>query len=100
MNIPYVMKKCTKCGRWLVASTVNFHKRKGYKYGLYSECKECRSNQRKQSYEINKEKERERYKQWYEANRDEISKKNKLRYKSKKETFLNIKYVVHVGIYY
>ena len=84
MNIPYVMKRCTKCGRWLVASTVNFHKRKGYKYGLYSECKECRSNQRKQSYEINKEKERERYKQWYEANRDEISKQNKLKYKSKK----------------
>ena len=28
MNIPYVFKKCTKCGRWLVISTVNFNKDK------------------------------------------------------------------------
>ena len=44
MNIPYVMKRCTKCGRWLVASTVNFHRKKSSKYGLYSQCKECVSN--------------------------------------------------------
>ena len=44
MNIPYVMKKCSKCGRWLVASTVNFHRKKSSKYGLYSQCKECVSN--------------------------------------------------------
>ena len=37
-------KKCTKCGRWLVANTVNFHKNKKSKYGLMSECKECRNN--------------------------------------------------------
>ena len=41
MNIPYVMKKCSKCGRWLVASTVNFHKNKHCKYGLREICKEC-----------------------------------------------------------
>ena len=40
-------KKCTKCGRWLVASTVNFHKHKHGKYGLRSECKECRINKRR-----------------------------------------------------
>ena len=34
MNIPYVMKKCNKCGRWLVASTVNFHREKAGKYGI------------------------------------------------------------------
>ena len=44
MNIPYVMKKCTCCGRWLVASTVNFHKSKTGKYGLNSQCRECRKN--------------------------------------------------------
>ena len=44
MNIPYVMKRCSKCGRWLVASTVNFHGRKTGKYGLNSECKECANN--------------------------------------------------------
>lgn len=37
-------KKCTTCGRWLVASTVNFHRGKKDKYGLKSECKECRKN--------------------------------------------------------
>lgn len=41
MNTPYVFKKCTKCGRWLVASTVNFYKQKGGKYELKAECKEC-----------------------------------------------------------
>ena len=83
MNIPYVMKKCTKCGRWLVASTVNFHRRKASKYGLAFQCKECRNNRYKQYYEDNKEKELERskqyrkanpehYKQYYEANRDKV----------------------------
>ena len=33
MNIPYVMKKCSKCGKWLVASTVNFHR---FKHGAIS----------------------------------------------------------------
>ena len=37
-------KKCTKCGRWLVASADNFHRNKGKKYGLKDECKECRKN--------------------------------------------------------
>ena len=36
MNIPYVFKKCGKCGEWLVASKVNFHKNKDGKYGLKS----------------------------------------------------------------
>ena len=44
MNIPYVMKKCSKCGRWLVASTANFYKSKTGKYGLRGECKECVNN--------------------------------------------------------
>ena len=47
MNIPYVMKKCSCCGEWKVASTVNFHKNKNSKYGLSSYCKECTSNRRK-----------------------------------------------------
>lgn len=69
MNIPYVFKKCSKCGRWLVASTVNFNKKKDHKYGLYSQCKSCVANCNRQHYE---------------ANKDEISKKNKQKYKSKK----------------
>lgn len=45
MNIPYVMRKCTSCGRWLVASTVNFHNQKCGKYGLKNKCKECVSKE-------------------------------------------------------
>ena len=48
MNIPYVMRKCTKCGRWLVASKDNFYKQKGGKYELGSKCKECEKKRRKQ----------------------------------------------------
>ena len=55
MKIPYVFKKCTKCGRWLVASTVNFYKHKVGKHGLRGECKECRNKQNKQWYENNRE---------------------------------------------
>lgn len=69
MNIPYVMKKCSKCGSWLVASTYNFHKKKNNKYGLYSQCKSCVADNNKQRYEANKE---------------EIIKKNRAKYKSKK----------------
>ena len=47
MNIPYVMKKCTVCGRWLVASTVNFRRQRAGKYGLFSQCKECDNNRQR-----------------------------------------------------
>ena len=77
MNMPYVMKKCSKCGRWLVASTYNFHKQKGCKYGLHSKCKECRENQQRQYYEANKDKERERCKRYREANKDKIAEYHK-----------------------
>ena len=40
MNIPYVFKKCSKCGEWLVANSVNFGKG-NCRYGLYSYCKQC-----------------------------------------------------------
>ena len=68
MNIPYVMKRCGKCGRWLVASTVNFHKDKGCKYGLHSKCKECKNNCYKEYREANKEKITKYGKEWREAN--------------------------------
>ena len=100
MNIPYVMKKCSKCGKWLVASTVNFHKHKGYRYGLNSICKECKNkynNQwreanrdkiieiNKQYYEVNREKVLERNKQYRQNNKDKIAKKKKQYYQDNKE---------------
>ena len=68
MNIPYVMKRCSKCGRWLVASTVNFHRAKKGRYGLASQCKECWSKKNKQWIETNRDKVTEYKKQWREAN--------------------------------
>ena len=37
MNIPYAFKKCTKCGKWLVANSFNFGKTKKGKWGLKSQ---------------------------------------------------------------
>ena len=72
MNIPYVMRKCSKCGRWLVASTDNFHKQKAGKYGLDTRCKECAKKRNKQHYQNNKEKIAEQHKQWRLDNKDKM----------------------------
>lgn len=72
MNIPYVMRKCSKCGKWLVASAVNFHKQKAGKYGLDTRCKECAKKRNKQHYQNNKEKIAEQHKQWRLDNKDKM----------------------------
>ena len=88
MNIPYVMKKCSKCGEWKVASTINFHRQKTGKYELQARCKKCRkqwrldnkeriAEQRKQYRQDNKEKIAEQRKQRYEANREKILEQQK-----------------------
>ena len=68
MNIPYVMRKCTKCGKWLVASKVNFYGDKNRKYGLESRCKKCRNKYYKGYRKANKEKMTEYSKEWRESN--------------------------------
>ena len=70
MNIPYVMKKCNKCGRWLVASTVNFHREKAGKYGIRATCKECKNSQNKQ---YNKNHREEQSKRWQEYRKSDVS---------------------------
>ena len=85
MNIPYVMKKCSKCGRWLVASTHNFQKNKKGKYNLRPECKECSSKKQKQRYEANKDKQAKYYKQYNEINKDKVNERNKRYNKVNKE---------------
>ena len=42
MNIPYIFKKCTKCGEWLVANNYNFHKQKNGKWGCKVDVKNVR----------------------------------------------------------
>ena len=81
MNIPYVMKKCTCCGRWLVASTVNFPRNKDGRDGLRSQCKECTNKKRKQYRETNKNK----IKQYREDNKEKILEYRKQYYQDNKE---------------
>ena len=73
MNIPYAFKKCTKCGKWLVANNFNFRKKKKGKWGLYSQCKECESKYKKQWDENNKE----YHKEYYKNNKEYIKECNK-----------------------
>ena len=85
MKIPYVFKKCTKCGRWLVANKVNFHNQKGAKYNLASQCKECRNNQKRQYRKYNKEKVAKSNKQYYQDNKRKILGQKKQYYETNKE---------------
>lgn len=85
MNTPYVFKKCSKCGRWLVASTFNFHKDKKGKYGLAARCKECKSNYHKKYSKENKEKIAQQKNEYYKENKEHFAEYNKKRYKENKE---------------
>ena len=87
MKIPYVFRKCSKCGRWLVASSVNFSKMKTGKYGLRNECKECVRVSAKKYYEENKEGIVEQTKKYQEENKEKIAKQKKKYYKENKEKF-------------
>ena len=85
MNIPYVMKKCSKCGRWLVASTVNFHRMKAGKYGLKTECKECAAEYSRQYYREHKDKIAERNRQWKKDNPDKVAENSRQYYREHKD---------------
>lgn len=90
MNTPYVFKKCTKCGEWLVAYSGNFCKKNknGNKYGLNSICKKCansikakyrQDNKEKVSYNNKKfrENNKDYFKQYYINNKDHIDSQHK-----------------------
>ena len=85
MKIPYVFKKCTKCGRWLVASKANFYMSKTGKYGLLAQCKECMKKHNKQYRETNKDKVLEKLKRYRENNKEKIAKYHKQWYQDNKE---------------
>lgn len=46
-------KTCAKCGRTLEATEENFHVKPNGKYGLHSECKDCRRKRRRNDYKKN-----------------------------------------------
>ena len=81
MNIPYVMKKCSKCGQWLVANNVNFGKDKRLKSGLRACCKECKNKHSREYYEQNRDKvlarQKEHDKKYYERNKYKILSRQK-----------------------
>ena len=85
MNIPYVFKRCSKCGEWLVACSVNFYKQKRGKYGLQVYCKKCKAEQQKQWREQNKERCRELKKRWDKNNKDKKAEHDKKYRESHKE---------------
>ena len=85
MNIPYITKKCSKCGSWLVASTVNFHRTKNGRYGLQAQCKECRNKKNKQWRLDNKDKMTELRNQWYQDNKDKKTVYDKRYYLANKD---------------
>ena len=100
MKIPYVMKKCSKCGQWLVANRVNFYKQNTYKDKLDKTCISCRKERQRELNEIrwehskkhkeandkNRKKRKAQYdrivkyeyrKQYYENNKEKILEQNK-----------------------
>ena len=62
MKCPYCIKVCSKCGKILVANTMNFHEVKGGKYGLRGNCKICDAQYNAQYYQDHKE-EKAQYRQ-------------------------------------
>ena len=85
MNIPYVMKKCSKCGIWKVFNNINFSKDKKSKYGLRCYCKECQRKASKEYANKNKDKIKERSKKYYEQNKDKMKEYNKKYYEQNKK---------------
>ena len=83
MNIPYAMKRCSKCGEWLVANNYNFKKKKNCKWGLYSQCKKCEKEYR----ESNKEHKKEYNKEYNKNNKEYKKEYNKEYNKNNKEYF-------------
>jgi hypothetical protein len=92
VNIPYVFKRCTKCGELLVANTNNFRKTKGGKYGLRSSCKRCEKQYREQNRDKILERSKQyrqnnkyKIKQYYENNKDKILECNRQYRQNNKE---------------
>lgn len=95
MKIPYSFKKCSKCGGWLVSSSINFSRQKNGKYGLTSKCKKCKkryyeenkkkiNDKSKVYYKNNKEKIKKQTKEYYENNKDKVNKQKKIYYEKHK----------------
>lgn len=86
------LKRCTKCGQELPATTEYFSRTNRTRSGLYSWCKRCRRSYR----EANKNRisewgreyrkaNKEQIRAYYEANRDRLSEYDRMYYKANKD---------------
>ena len=78
-------RKCTKCGKWKVVSTVNFRRRKNDKFGLETQCKKCRAEKQKQYYQEHKDELTEKQKQYYREHKDEKAEYSRQYYQEHKD---------------
>lgn len=76
-------KVCSKCGE--ERGVERFNKKKGGKFGVTSQCKECIRNYRRQWYQENREYELEYKKKWYQENFDHKKQWQRERYYSNPE---------------
>ena len=70
MKCPFVIKRCGKCKRLLVANNSNFSKDKKRIDGLYCNCKECKKKENKKYKKEHKDDIKEYNKKYYEENID------------------------------
>lgn len=72
MKCPYCIKVCKKCGEILVANNMNYAKDKTKKYGLTSQCKECRKKYYKNNKKQIREYQKEYHKEYRKNNAEQI----------------------------
>ena len=81
MRCPFVIKKCTKCGRLLIANEINFSKNKNGKWGLSARCKKCDKKYNKQWRKNNPEYQ----KQWHKEHKEKVNERHRQHYQDNKE---------------
>lgn len=77
-------KICNQCGQAKPFS--EFHKKKGYKFGLHPTCKECRKRETAKYFSENKEAVTERNRIYREAHREELRHKERKKRQENPET--------------
>lgn len=80
-------KRCTKCGKEYPATTDNFYRSAGGKYGLKSACIPCSSAKSNEWRAANKDKTSAARKSWYASNRERRSEYNRAYREAHREYF-------------
>lgn len=75
-HCPFVIIKCTKCGKILVWNNMNFYRDEKRRYGLSYMCKQCSKNKGRKWEKNNKERRKETSKKYREDNPEKIFNNN------------------------